>query len=171
MVVIYMSNKTFETLVNKLRAQYPEIALQEGDMFYWSPKDQTVYYSLQKNDEVARWSLLHEVSHGLLKHKHYTSDFELLQLEVEAWEKAKQLSEDYNIQIHEDHIQDCLDTYREWLHARSKCPTCSSRGIQVDPKKYECTQCHDAWQVSTARFCRPYRMKMDKVRASKFVKN
>lgn len=152
------------SLLSKLRKDFPDITLKPGKVFYWSPKDKTVYYDNRKSGELASWSLLHEISHGLLGHKTYDSDFELLQLEVAAWEKANQVSATYNIPIDENHIQDCLDTYRDWLHARSKCPTCTARGIQVSPKQYECSQCDSKWQVSSARFCRPYRMKIKTAR-------
>ncbi len=144
-------------LIKSLVADYPEINFKASDKFYWSPKNKTVYFGGEKTSEVASWSLLHELSHGLLNHQTYNSDFELLQLEVEAWEEAKRLATKYQIIVSEDHIQDCLDTYRDWLHRRSACPTCKSRGLQIDSKTYECSQCDSKWRVSSARFCRPYR--------------
>ena len=146
-------------LLKKLKKDYPNIKFIEADKFYWSPKEQTVFYK-HTVDVAGSWALIHELSHGVLQHKTYHSDFELLQLEVAAWETAKDIAKSYKIAIAEDHIQDCLDTYRDWLHARSKCPACGDHGLQIDPHTYECINCFTQWRVSTERFCRAYRKKV-----------
>jgi len=145
-------------LLEKLRSDYPAIAFTKGATFFWSPKNSTVTYAAGSTQpEVAKWSLLHEVSHGILGHKRYLSDFELMQLEVEAWQYAKGLAKSYDIKINPEHIQDCLDTYRDWLHMRATCPNCGTVSTQKDPKTYECFNCRTSWHVSNSRFCRPYR--------------
>jgi hypothetical protein len=144
-------------LLTQLATDYPAIAFKAGKKFYWSPKGQTVFYDSSKKDAPAQWALVHELSHGILGHKTYTTDFELLQLEVDAWHTAKQLAKQYKLTISEDHIQDCLDTYRDWLHARSKCPACGDHGLQEPRGDYECINCRTSWHVSTQRFCRAYR--------------
>lgn len=104
------------------------------------------------------WSLLHETGHALLDHTSYKADFELLRLEVEAWERAKLLAADLDVAIDEDHIQDCLDTYRDWLFKRSICPQCNTKCLQQgDFVHYRCFNCHTVWRVSSSRFCRAYR--------------
>jgi len=144
-------------LLKKLQKDFPDITFVSGEKFYWSPKDQTVYYDQSKKDDAAVWALIHELCHGVLGHKTYKTDFELLKLEVSAWDKAKEVATNYKIAIDEDHVQDCLDTYRDWLHARSKCPACGEHGLQDNKGKYECINCHATWNVSSERFCRPYR--------------
>lgn len=145
-------------LLNKLRADYPDIAFTEGESFYWSPKDRSVTYTLTSTQpEVASWSLLHEVSHGILNHVDYSTDFELIKLEVAAWQHARKLARNYGIKIDPEHIQDCLDTYRDWLHRRSACPECGTVSVQADSRTYRCLNCTAAWNVSNSRFCRPYR--------------
>lgn len=143
-------------LVLKLRQHYPDITFVEGDIFHWSPQKKQVTYTNSKNDQAA-WSLLHETGHALLDHASYTSDMQLLKKEVAAWQKAVQLAPEFDIKIHDDHIQDCLDSYREWIHKRSTCPTCSLKGFQEAPDTYTCLNCKAAWHVGTERFCRPYR--------------
>ncbi|MCA9332697.1 hypothetical protein KDA00_02385 [Candidatus Saccharibacteria bacterium] len=147
-----------DTLVKKLNKLLPGIKFKSSDSFYWSPKNQTVFY-INQDSERNQWSLLHEVSHAILGHTDYKSDFALLQLEVAAWEEAKKLSKKFNISIDEDHIQDCLDTYRDWLHQRSTCPTCSIVCLQNLPNEYNCHNCNTVWHVSSSRFCRPYRLR------------
>lgn len=135
-----------------------KISFVPSNTYFWSPKDSTVYYQqMQTVGEVGLWTLLHEASHGLLEHKTYESDFELLLLEVRAWEHAEKLGKSFDIKIDQDHIQDCLDSYRDWQYKRSLCPRCDLGGIQTDQKTYKCMFCNDTWHVSEARFCRPYR--------------
>lgn len=154
-----------KSLLNRLEVDYPNINFIEGDTFYWSPKDQAVTYTEQSTQpDISDWSLLHEVSHALLGHSQYKSDFELVQLETEAWQYARKLADKYGIKISPDHIQDCLDTYRDWLHRRSTCPDCGIVSIQEDPSTYRCLNCKAAWQVSSSRFCRPYRRRGLKIK-------
>jgi replication factor C subunit 3/5 len=68
----------------------------------------------------------------------------------------------YDINIDDDHIQNCLDTYRNWLHLRSTCPECGIRTLQTDKYTYRCHNCHTIWKVTSERFCRPYRKIEDK---------
>lgn len=145
-------------LLAKLETDFPELKFEAGETFYWSPGNSTVTFAAGSTQpDVAKWSLLHEVSHGILGHKNYKSDYELVQLEVSAWQQAKQLAKKYNIKIDSEHIQDCLDTYRDWLHLRATCPTCGTVSTQKDSSTYQCFNCQTVWHVSSSRFCRPYR--------------
>lgn len=145
-------------LLRRLAADFPALAFQPGEQFCWSPEDKQITYNAENDDEtVAAWSLLHEVSHAVLGHSTYSSDFELLQLEVAAWEQASRLAATYSHTIDADHMQDCLDTYRDWLHRRSTCPTCGNRSLQETPRQYACFNCDTRWHVTASRFCRPYR--------------
>lgn len=155
------SNTTLHKIISALQGDFSTISFVEHDTFLWSPKNSTVYIdSAASPSQSSRWTLLHEFAHGLLDHQDYTSDLELLWLETAAWEEAKRLQKYYdkNNPIDEDHIQDCLDTYRDWLYARSRCPRCEQTGLQVNPKRYYCINCSQHWVVSQARFKRPYRM-------------
>lgn len=145
------------SILTYIAKEYPDIQLKKSDTFYWSPSDKTVYYSEENTSYEGAWALLHESGHALLDHKRYYTDFELISMEVEAWEKAKDIASDLKITIDEDHVQDCLDSYRNWLHKRSLCPDCSLSGIQTDSRQYTCIFCHKKWLVSNQRFCRPYR--------------
>jgi len=95
-----------------------------------------------------------------LDHSDYTTDLELLLMEREAWEHAKTLEQKHSSEafIDDEHVQDCLDTYRDWLHARSSCPRCDQVGLQHDRFTYKCINCQQAWHISSARFKRPYRL-------------
>lgn len=159
------SPKTLPTskLLKDVQPLLNNVTLLAGETFLWSPKDKTVVYSpLKLAEQTGQWSLLHEIAHATLGHHTYDSDFELLQLEVAAWKEAKQLASSLQIEVDDNYIEDCLDTYRDWLHQRSTCPTCGSVGLQHGPREYRCHNCLSVWHVSSSRFCRPYRMKQIK---------
>jgi hypothetical protein len=147
-----------EKLIKKLSLEYPRIYFKEAAVASWSPSLRQVSYT-STGEKTGAWSVLHELGHALLEHQSYESDISLLQKEAEAWEKASSIAERYKVTIDQEHIQNCLDTYRDWLHKRSTCPTCSSHGLQQNKTLYRCLNCQGAWNVSSARFCRPYRLK------------
>jgi len=148
-----------EQLLSKLKETFPQLRFSPGSTFLWSPETNEVFYDERKTVNNKRiWSLLHETGHALLGHKSYQADIELLKLEVAAWQKAQEIASDFGIKIDEEHIQDCLDTYRDWLHARSICPTCTTRCLQQsDMHHYRCHNCHTTWKVTPSRFARAYR--------------
>lgn len=125
-----------------------------GNTFVWSSSDQTIYYTTDRDvAENAVWSLLHEIGHAELGHIRYSDDLELLMMEVEAWKKAKDLAAKYHLVIDEHHIEECLDSYREWLHQRSRCVECKTHSLQLDETTYECYNCSTRWTVPGSRMC------------------
>jgi hypothetical protein len=149
-------------LMSKLQDNYPELKFKTGKQFSWDPETNMIGYTASIENEVGIWSILHEAGHALLGHKSYKADFELLKLEVEAWEKAKALALEFQVNIDEEHIQDCLDTYRDWLYSRSICPKCTAKCLQQNNfVHYRCFNCHTTWKVSSNRFCRIYRRTKD----------
>jgi len=145
-------------LFRRIEVDYPEITFTEATRFSWHAGKQHISYtkaSLQ--DTRGLWALLHELGHALLKHTDYTSDVELLNIEVAAWDKARNLAAKYDLAIDEEYIQDSLDSYRDWLHVRSACPTCHEHCLQVDVDTYKCHNCGTTWNVTQSRLCRPYR--------------
>lgn len=147
-----------QDLINKLKLKYPDLKFSAGQKFYWSPESGEIVYHRSAKGVKATWSLLHETGHALLGHQNYQADYELVRLEVAAWERAKQIANELDITIDEDHIQDCLDTYRDWLYKRSICPNCNTKSLQQgDFVHYRCFNCHTRWRVSSNRFNRSYR--------------
>lgn len=139
------------SLSSKLKTNYPDITFVESEHFSWSPKTKTVSYAPATDH--APELLLHELSHGLLDHHDYQRDIQLLTIETAAWEQAKRLASQYDISISEDVVQDHLDTYRDWMHARSTCPECKATGYQSDATEYTCPACTQVWRVNEARLC------------------
>lgn len=143
------------SLLKKLSADYPEIHFVEGEHFLWSPEKSTVSYEVAGDPAL----LLHELGHALLGHTGYERDIELIAIERDAWSKATELSSKHGITIAEDTAEDHLDTYRDWLHARSTCPACTSTGYQTGLKAYACPACSQTWSVNEARVCQLRRTK------------
>jgi len=152
-----LSDKKVETLIGRLKTNYPEYKFKPGKEAHWSPRVKTIFYNPSDNFNKQACGLLHELAHALLNHSDYDTDFQLLKMESDAWSLAAQIGQDYGIDINNDYIQNCLDTYRDWLHRRSTCPTCGVHVMQNDSEHYQCYNCQTVWHVTSARFLRPYR--------------
>lgn len=139
------------SLIDTLRRDYPAIQFEEATEFAWSPSTATISYTSTLPHAPAL--LLHELAHAMLEHHAYRRDVELLTMEAAAWEHAKTQAPSYKVTVSEDIIQDHLDTYREWLHARSRCPQCDANGYQTAPQQYQCPACTHRWKVNEARLC------------------
>jgi ribosomal protein S27AE len=147
-------------MFDRLARMFPDLQFCSGEQYCWSPAEKKITYCLNDSEDSdeAVWALLHETGHAALNHSGYKSDYELLKMEIDAWEKAKDLAGELGLNISEEHIQDCLDSYRDWLYRRSICPECGTKTIQNDSaNRYSCYNCHTDWQVSPSRFCRAYR--------------
>ncbi|MDB5175368.1 MAG: hypothetical protein JWM81_226 [Candidatus Saccharibacteria bacterium] len=147
-----------DDLLAQLRAAFPQLTYTKGTQFCWSPENREVIYRQTASGVKSQWSLLHETGHALLEHNSYEADFELIRMELAAWNKAQEIAQSLHMEIDEEHIQDCLDTYRDWLYKRSICPSCNTKCLQQDDfVHYRCFNCHTNWRVSPSRFCRAYR--------------
>jgi hypothetical protein len=145
-------------LASNLQSDFPAFTFIAGDSFHWSPSDKKIYYDTSSDDTA---SLLHELSHAILDHHQYTKDIELIEMERDAWQYATTaLAERYHTSIDDEIAQDALDTYRDWLHARSTCPHCKATGVQTQKSHYKCIACGTKWRVNEARVCalRRYRI-------------
>jgi predicted RNA-binding Zn-ribbon protein involved in translation (DUF1610 family) len=154
------SSRTSKEFVRKIAKDHPQFKFVPGSQEHWSPRASTITYNDSEPADELGYGLLHELAHALLGHDNYSSDFELLKLEVQAWDLAVKIGKKYGIDLDGDHIQDCLDTYRDWLHRRSQCPACGMHVLQKDANSYACFNCGTAWQVSQRRFARAYRRKL-----------
>lgn len=165
MVATKSPNSSFNTILEAVKAAEKEFSFIVGTTFSWSPETKTITYKVSNHNEAA-WSLLHELAHAKLGHTTYNTDFELLTLEVQAWNYSKKEAKKYGLIIDGNYIEDCLDSYRDWLHRRSTCPTCGTAGLQQTQTEYHCHNCNTVWHVTAARFCRPYRRKVTQLRSS-----
>ena len=138
-------------LVKLLIKDFPEFKFYNDDTFCWSPESKTIYYPVDSTDSA---SLLHELAHGVLGHDKYKKDIQLIEIERDAWEYASNvLSKKYGIIIKNSSINKSLDSYREWLNARSSCPICKATGFEYKKNNYKCIACNCKWRVNEARIC------------------
>jgi hypothetical protein len=122
-----------------------------GDSFAWDYQASRISYSAE--DPHAISYLLHEFGHAVLNHQEYMRDIDLIKMEREAWEQASALGSELHSTIDQELIEDALDSYRDWLHSRSLCPSCSHTGIQTSRREYQCIACRESWRVNEARTC------------------
>lgn len=140
------------SLLKALRNDFPQFTFVEASTFQWSFATSTLTVDTSSSEFAA--FALHELGHALLRHQAYGRDIDLLKLERDAWNYAEaQLAQSYNVIIDENTIQDNLDTYRDWLYARSLCPQCQMTGLQSAPNAYTCLACGCRWKTNEARSC------------------
>lgn len=144
--------RSINWLINRLQKDYPQFSFVPADEFWWSSTKQTIYFDPKAVHSLA--FSLHELSHAILEHEGYQYDIDLIKLERDAWHYAQEvLSPKYDITIDEEVVQDNLDSYRTWLHARSTCPECQATGLQTKSQHYRCLACDTIWRVNEARLC------------------
>lgn len=136
-------------LIEKLRADFPQFNFVAGEDFHWNFETQTIFFTDSTDFEA---QILHELGHALNSHSSFEMDVELLQMEVEAWQTAREISRKYGIRIRNDLVENHLDTYRDWLHKRSLCPNCLVNGFQQSDSSYKCPACRTVWSVNDSRF-------------------
>ena len=148
------------SLVATLEKRYPEVTFKADEVFSWQPETKTLTYNETQPD--GTWQLLHELGHALLEHQSYSRDIELIGFERDAWKKAQEIASSLSLSIPTDSIEDHLDTYRDWLHQRSQCISCSQTGIQTANHEYTCPHCKTRWRVNDARTCELRRYEIKK---------
>lgn len=146
----------------ELKKRFSQFSFEKHEIFHWSPRTNTVYYNTEElNSEAGIFQLLHEVSHALCGHTSYTSGIQLVKIEAEAWQKAKELAQDYGLKIPQKQIERCLDSYRDWLHLRSTCPECGTIALETASNHYKCFNCLQKWSVPVNQRSRKYRLKLE----------
>jgi hypothetical protein len=150
-------DEIIKKFTQQLGQDYPDFKFKSGAQDNWSPGAHTITFNKNQPAAQIQQGILHELAHAVLGHKDYQSDFELLKMESEAWELTVKMSKKYHVKVDQDHVQNCLDTYRDWLHQRSTCPKCGMHVLQKDSGNYQCFNCRTRWHVTSERFVRPYR--------------
>ncbi|MCL2095150.1 ImmA/IrrE family metallo-endopeptidase [Candidatus Saccharibacteria bacterium] len=122
-------------------SSFPSLKFKEGRPRY-SPKSRTIYYRSSDSPLL----LLHEIAHAELEHKNFYLDIERLAMERDAWEYVRRiLAPRFNLDFDEALAETDLDSYRDWLHARSRCPKCDQNRYQDQvTATYHCPFCAQA---------------------------
>ncbi len=125
------------TFLAKVKADYPFLRIIPGGRFVFRPPKTIVYDKNSFNSLL----FLHEVGHALSQRYDFKTEVERLRIEVMAWEKARELCRKYGVYIDEDLIETELDTYRDYLHQKSRCPRCGLTRFQTSDKIFHCPRC------------------------------
>lgn len=126
------------TFFAKIKNDYSEFTFRDGARFSFKPP-RTIYFdSESKQSELL---MLHELGHALLGHKNFVTSVERLKMERAAWEKARELAKEYNLEFDEELAEAELDTYRNWLHQKTRCPMCGLTRYQTLDGVYHCPRC------------------------------
>jgi hypothetical protein len=158
--MVVTTTPSTKKLLKHIVTHFSGYSFSQSAVFAWSSTHKTVHHPTIAN-LADMWTLLHEIAHAELKHAYFTHDIELLGQEVAAWEHASAvLAPLFGLTIPDDHVQDYLDTYRRWLHERSRCPECQQNGLQTTQNTYNCTNCRCVWRVNDARDCQLRRVRL-----------
>lgn len=124
----------FERVLN----DHAEIQVRMGRKYAFRPPKTIVVGPFEPSYQLL---FLHELGHAISSHHNYKTDVERLKIEVEAWSNARKLAKFYGVEIDEESIQSELDTYRDWLHQKSRCPKCGLTRFQTPDLVYHCPLC------------------------------
>jgi hypothetical protein len=128
---------------------FPDQTFVPGRYFMWSPATRTITYDTRRmSTNNGRLALLHEIGHARLGHRIYKYDMELLRMEMEAWDIARQLAPTLGVRINEDHIASTIASYDQWLTKRATCPDCDNFSLQRGRDSYGCFVCGAKWVVN-----------------------
>lgn len=152
-----MEERRPNNLLNKLERDYPDLRFLTGKKFTFRPPRtivvpdfvQVTQNSVTAQDEtcsaieqkIYSLRLLHELGHAVLRHRDFATDIERIKMERAAWEQAREFCNYYGVKYDEEFVEEELDSYRDWLHQRSKCPQCGQTRFQASNGKYRCPFC------------------------------
>ena len=123
------------TFLAKIKSNYPDFKFVTGAKFAFRPP-KTIVIGPEEPEDASL--LLHELGHALSLHRDFNTSAKRLKMEVEAWEKARELASQYGIEMDDEMIEGELDTYREWLHQKSRCKKCGLTCFQTPDGSYHC---------------------------------
>lgn len=131
------------TFLLKIKSDFPEFRFVTGSRFAFRPPRTIVMPKEfdEVSDNTNSLLFLHEVGHALSKHRDFKTEIGRLKMEVEAWEKARGLCDKYGVSFDEDLVETELDSYRNFLHQKSRCPDCGLTRFQTPDGVFHCPKC------------------------------
>ena len=122
----------------RVLGDYPKLGIRIGRKFAFRPPRMVMVGPYEPSFQLL---FLHEVGHAISGHQNFKTDIERLKIEVEAWSEARKLANLYGVEMDEELVQSELDTYRDWLHQKSRCPKCGLTRFQTPDSIYHCPLC------------------------------
>ena len=129
------------TFTQNLKRRYKNLTFKTGPRFSFRPP-KTFILGPEDTPNFELLSL-HELGHALSNKYDYQTDIERLKIERLAWENAKNLCSEFGVSYDEEFVETELDSYRDWLHTKSKCPKCHLTRYQTPDGHYHCPHCDD----------------------------
>lgn len=126
--------------LEKVRVDFPDFRFISGERFAFRPPRTIVVGPEEMSDSLL---LLHEVGHALCGHRDFRTGPRRLKMEREAWEKVRELCDLYGVSYDEELVEAELDTYRDWLDKKSRCPLCGLTRFQAPDGAYHCPRCEN----------------------------
>ena len=125
-------------LLTTLKNTYPNFNFRAAKKFSFRPP-RTINYV----EDAPEFNslILHELGHAILEHRNFKTDIERLKMERAAWDKAEEIARELNILINTELIEAELDTYRDWLHQKSRCKKCGLTRFETPDGVYHCPNC------------------------------
>lgn len=152
--------------MERIISDFPQFRFIADTFFMYCPSDQSVTYDVDRvNSNNGLLALVHEVSHGVLEHRVYKYDLQLVQMEIDAWEMTRKLAERYGLEVDEEHIANCIDSYDYWATKRATCPDCDNFSLQRGRDEYSCFNCGAIWQVNWRKDRRVTRKVVERYRS------
>ena len=129
-----------EKLLKKIKNDYPELKFLSGKKFSFRPPRTIMVGPEEDNSSLL---LLHEVGHALCRHHDFSTDAERIKMERQAWEKAREIAPRYGVEFDDEVVECELDSYRDWLDTKSRCPSCKLTRYQTPDGTYHCPFCEN----------------------------
>ena len=127
-------------LIDKLKGDFPDFKFVTGKKFAFRPPKTIVIGPKEPHSDLL---LLHELGHAISGHRDFKIDVGRLKMEVEDWEKAQELADKYGVKFDMEVMEGELDTYRDWLHQKSRCPDCGLTRFETPDGIYHCPRCEN----------------------------
>ena len=128
------------TFLAAVKNKFPDFRFKTGRKFMFRPPRTIFIGPEEEGDEIL---LLHELGHAILGHRDFNMNVQRLKMEMEAWEKARELAEEFGVPIEEDKIETELDTYRNYVDKKSRCPKCGLARYETPDGQYHCPRCEN----------------------------
>lgn len=128
------------TFLAKIKSDYKEFRFVSGKRFSFRPP-QTIVVGPEEDGDCLL--LLHELGHAISSHRDFDTGARRLKMEREAWDKAQELCSLYGVEYDAELVETELDTYRDWLHKKSRCPKCGLTRFQSPDGVYHCPKCEN----------------------------
>ncbi len=134
-----------EEFLERLKADFPDFKFVSGRKFTFRPPRTIVVEPFGELGEENAWKLLllHELGHAVLGHRDFKMHIERLKMEMAAWEKARELAAKYGVEFSNELAEAELDTYRDWVHQKSRCPRCGLTRYQTPEGAFHCPRCEN----------------------------